>query len=79
MKKTLEGLQAEQRAGVQRIAAWASEASTALVPLEVSPIPVSEPPTSISDALPVLDSASDAWTRSLAPAWRSRAVGSAGR
>jgi flagellar biosynthesis GTPase FlhF len=59
MKKTLEGLQAEQRAGVQRIAAWASEASMALVLLGVSPIPVSEPLTSISDALPVLDSATD--------------------
>jgi hypothetical protein len=59
MQKTLEDLQAEQRTGVQRIAAWAGEASTALVPLGVSPIPVSEPPTSISDALPVLDSAAD--------------------
>jgi hypothetical protein len=29
------------------------------VPLGVSPIPMSEPPTSISDALPVLDSAVD--------------------
>ena len=59
MKKTLEDLQAEQRTGVQRIAAWAGEASTALVPLGVSPIPVSEPLTSISDALPVLDSTAD--------------------
>jgi hypothetical protein len=59
MKKTLEDLQAEQRAGVQCIAAWADEASTALLPLGVSPISVSEPPTSISDALPVLDSAAD--------------------
>jgi hypothetical protein len=58
-KKALEDLQAEQRAGVQRIAAWAGEASTALVPLGVSPIPVSELPTSISDTLPVLDSAAD--------------------
>ena len=33
--------------------------STTLVPLGVSPIPVSEPPTSISDALPVLDSAAN--------------------
>jgi DNA repair exonuclease SbcCD ATPase subunit len=57
MKKTLEDLQAEHRAGVQRIAAWAGEASTTLVPLWVSPIPVSELPTSISDALSVLDSA----------------------
>jgi hypothetical protein len=59
MKKTLEDLEAEQRTGVQRIAAWAGEASTALVPLGVSLIPVSEPPTSISDALLVLDSAAD--------------------
>jgi hypothetical protein len=59
MKKTLEDLQAEQHAGVQCIAAWVGEASTTLVPLGVSPIPVSELPTSISDALPVLDSATD--------------------
>jgi hypothetical protein len=59
MKKTLEDLQAEHRAGVQRIAAWAGEASTTLVSLGVSPIPVLELPTSISDALPVLDSAAD--------------------
>jgi hypothetical protein len=59
MKKTLEGLQAEQCAGVQRIITWASEASTALVPLGVSLIPVSEPLMSISDVLPVLDSTAD--------------------
>jgi hypothetical protein len=59
MKKTLEDLQAEHHAGVQHIAAWVGEASTTLVPLGVSPIPVSQPPTSISDALPVLDSAAD--------------------
>jgi hypothetical protein len=59
MKKTLEDLRAEQRAGVQRITTWAGEASTTLVPLGVSPIPMSEPPTSISDVLPVLDSAAD--------------------
>jgi hypothetical protein len=59
MKKTLEALQAEHRVRVQRIAAWAGEASTALVPLGVSPIPVSELPTSISDVLAVLDSAAD--------------------
>jgi hypothetical protein len=59
MRKTLEDFQAEQRAGVQRIAAWVGEASTTLVPLGVSPIPVSQPPTSISDALPVLDSVAD--------------------
>ena len=58
-RKALEDLQAEHRAGVQRIAAWAGEASTTLVPLGMSPIPVSELPTSISDALPVLDSVAD--------------------
>jgi hypothetical protein len=56
-KKALEDLQAEHHAGVQRIAEWAGEASTALVPLGISPIPVSELPASISNALPVLDSA----------------------
>jgi hypothetical protein len=59
IRKALEDLQVEHRAGVQRIAAWAGEASTALVPLGVSPIPVSELPASISDALPVLDSTTD--------------------
>jgi hypothetical protein len=58
-KKALEDLQAEHRAGVQRIAVWAGEASTSLVPLGLSPIPVSELPASIFDALPVLDSAAD--------------------
>jgi hypothetical protein len=58
-KKALKDLQAEHRAGAQRIAEWAGEASTALVPLGMSPIPVSGPPVSISDALPVLDSAVD--------------------
>jgi hypothetical protein len=59
MQKTLEDLQAEQHVEVQRIAAWVGEVSTTLVPLGVSPIPVSELSTSISDALPVLDSATD--------------------
>jgi hypothetical protein len=58
-RKALEDLQAEHRAGVQRIAEWADEASTALVPLGMCPIPVSELPMSIFDALPVLDSAAD--------------------
>jgi hypothetical protein len=58
-KKALEDLHAEHRAEVQRIAAWAGEASTTLVPLGMSPIPVSELSTSISDALPVLDSAAN--------------------
>jgi uncharacterized protein (DUF3084 family) len=56
MRKTLEDLWAEHHTGVQYIAAWAGEASLALVPLGVSPIPVFEQSASISDALPVLDS-----------------------
>jgi hypothetical protein len=58
-RKALEDLQAKHRAGVQHIAEWASEASTTLVPLGMSPIPVSELPASNSDALLVLDSAAD--------------------
>jgi DNA repair exonuclease SbcCD ATPase subunit len=58
-RKALEDLQAEHLAEVQRIAAWASEASMTLVPLGMSPISVSELVTSISDALPVLESAAD--------------------
>jgi hypothetical protein len=58
-RKALEDLQVEHRTGAQRIAAWAGEASMALVLLGMSPIPVSELPSSISDALPVLDSAAD--------------------
>jgi hypothetical protein len=59
MRKTLEDLRAEHRTGVQYIAAWAGEASSTLMPLGVSPIPVFEQSASISDALPVLDSAVD--------------------
>jgi hypothetical protein len=58
-RKALEDLQAEHRAEVERIAESASEASTTLVPLGMSPIPVSELPVSISDALLVLDSTAD--------------------
>jgi hypothetical protein len=82
MKEAREDLQAEHRAGVQRIAAWVGEASTTLVPLGVSPILVSEVSASISDALLVLTpsrTASVTWTRYLAPAWRPKAAGSAGR
>jgi hypothetical protein len=59
MKKTLEDLRVEHRIGVQCIAAWADEASSTLVPLGVSPILVSKQSVSISDALPVLNSAAD--------------------
>jgi hypothetical protein len=58
-RKALEDLQAEHRTGVQHIGAWADEAITTLVPLGMRPIPMSELPASISDALPVLDSAAD--------------------
>jgi hypothetical protein len=58
-RKALEDLQVEHRTGVQRIAEWVGEASTTLVPLGMSPIPVSEPLVSISDALSVLDSIAD--------------------
>ncbi|KAJ1254713.1 hypothetical protein BS78_K339700 [Paspalum vaginatum] len=47
----------QMRAGLQRIADWAGEASSALVPLGLSPIRVTEPPSTMADALPVLDSA----------------------
>jgi hypothetical protein len=59
MRKTLDDLRAKQRVGAQRIAAWAGEASTTLVPLGVSPIMALVRPVSISDALQVLDSAAD--------------------
>jgi hypothetical protein len=59
MRKAFEDLRVEHRAGVQRITAWAGEASSALVPLRVSPILVSEQPTSISDVIPALDSSAD--------------------
>ena len=45
--------------GAQRIVDWASEASSALVPLGMSPIQVAESPSLIADALPMLNSASD--------------------
>src|SRR6185503_17568649 len=52
-------LQEDQRMGAQRIINWASEARSALVPLGMSPIQVAEPPASIADALPMLNSASN--------------------
>jgi hypothetical protein len=58
-RKVLEDFQAKHRARVQRIPEWAGEASMTLVPLGMSPIPMLEPPVSISDALLVLDSVAD--------------------
>ena len=55
VRKLLE----DQRMGAQRFIHWASEASSALVPLGMSPIQVAEPPASIANGLPVLNSATD--------------------
>ena len=63
--------------GPQQIIDWAGEASSALVPLGMSPIQVAELPASIADALPVLNSASDrlsAWGRSLLDSSKPRAA-----
>jgi hypothetical protein len=59
LRKTLDDLRAEQRVEAQRIAAWAGEASTTLVPLGMSPVAALVRPASISDALPILDSGAD--------------------
>src|SRR6185503_14543070 len=59
VQEAVRKLQEDQRVGAQRIADWATEASVALVPHGMSPIQVAEPPASIADALPVLNSASD--------------------
>jgi chromosome segregation ATPase len=55
----VEGLLAEQRTEVERIAKWVGEASTALEPLGLSPIQVAEAPSSIGSVLPALDSAAE--------------------
>jgi hypothetical protein len=55
----VEGLLAEQRTGVQWIANWVDEASTALEPLGLSPIQVAEAPSSISSILPALESVAE--------------------
>jgi len=59
VQEAVRKLQEDQRVGAQRITDWVTEASLALVPLGMSPIQVAEPPASIADALPVLNSASD--------------------
>jgi hypothetical protein len=62
-QKATEDLEAQQRAGARRIAVWAEEADTTLVPLGVSPIRAG-PVESLSNALPVLDTAFE-WLRHL--------------
>ena len=57
--KAVEALREEQQTGALRIAAWADEASAALVPLGISPIPAAGSPKALSDALPVLDQAAE--------------------
>ena len=59
VQEAVRKLQEDQRMGAQRIIDWASEASSALVPHGMSPIQVAEPPASIVDAFPVLNSTSD--------------------
>ena len=59
VQEAVRKLQEDHRLGAQRIIDWASEASSALVPLGMSPIQVAEPPALIADALPVLNSALD--------------------
>ena len=57
VQEAVRKLQEDQLRGGQRIVDWASEASSALVPLGMSLIQVAGPPASIADALPVLNSA----------------------
>jgi len=59
VQEAVRKLQEDQRKGAQRITDWVGEASLALVPLGLSPIQVAEPPASLADALPLLDSASE--------------------
>ena len=59
VQEVVRKLQEDQRKGAQRITDWAGEVCSALVPLGLSPIQVAEPPASLADALPLLDSASE--------------------
>ena len=45
VQEAVRKLQEDQRKGAQRITDWAGEASSALVPLGLSPIQVAEPPS----------------------------------
>jgi len=59
VQEAVQKLQEDQRKGAQRITDWVGEASSALVPLRLSPIQVAEPAASLADALLLLDSASE--------------------
>ena len=77
VQEAVQKLQEDQLRGAQRIVDWASETSSALVPLGMSPIQVAEPPASIADALPVLTRLqrdSGAWIRSSLATSKPRAV-----
>ena len=50
VQEAVRKLQEDQRMGAQRIVDWAREASSALVPLGMSPIQVAEPLALIADA-----------------------------
>jgi hypothetical protein len=55
----LEGLLAEQSAGIERVVKWVGEANSTLDILGLSPIQVAEAPSSLGAVLPLLDSASE--------------------
>jgi hypothetical protein len=55
----LEGLLAEQSAGIERVVKWVGEANSTLDTLGLSPIQVAEAPSSLGAILPVLDSAAE--------------------
>ena len=63
VQEAVRKLQEDYLRRPQRIIDWASEASSALVPLGMSPVQVAERPASIADALPVLNSASERFRR----------------
>jgi hypothetical protein len=55
----VEGLLAEQSAGIERVVKWVGEANSTLDILGLSPIQVAEAPSSLGAVLPLLDSASE--------------------
>jgi hypothetical protein len=55
----VEGLLAEQIAGIERVVKWVGEANTTLDTLGISPIQVAEAPSSLGAVLPTLDSTAE--------------------